>query len=285
MIRNTSYRLAEYKIIENEYGALWWERHFGLCSFQMGTCSIRGNILFIEPNDTEEPGFLKGEFLDHIRQLPKWENTKYYCTYYIIYNCRSGRKSPLKEMGVRSGNRTAITANGFFPGAALKKRYDGEQLDTIEDIPYKLDRYEIMEKHNGQVWWRTHCGRSDTKGGRCFIEGNILFFGPGKSEKTDILKKDFMERLIRLPAWEKTRYYCPSHTIYHCKTEKISREIGVDEELSEKTNGNNAIVNKEVFDGGSTAKPISLAEVITKVKEKVIGALALFKDCLDRFSR
>jgi len=33
-MRNRSYRLAEYKIIEKENGHLWWETHFGLASLE-----------------------------------------------------------------------------------------------------------------------------------------------------------------------------------------------------------------------------------------------------------
>ena len=30
MMQAIAYKLSEYKIIEHEYGDLWWESHFGL---------------------------------------------------------------------------------------------------------------------------------------------------------------------------------------------------------------------------------------------------------------
>ena len=48
-MQDTSYSLAEYKIIENEHGDLLWETHIGLGSLKSGKCLINGNILFIKP--------------------------------------------------------------------------------------------------------------------------------------------------------------------------------------------------------------------------------------------
>ena len=93
-MKKTEYRLAEYKITENELGDLWWETHIGLGSLKIGKCFINGDILFIKPSDSTGPGFLKGEFLDHLNKLPKWEKTKYYCARYKIHGCKSGRKKP-----------------------------------------------------------------------------------------------------------------------------------------------------------------------------------------------
>ena len=95
MMQNTAFRLGEYKIIENEHGDLWWETHIGLGSSKSGKCFINGDILFIKPSDSMGSGFLKGEFLDHLDKLPKWEKTNYYCASYKIHGCKSGRRKPL----------------------------------------------------------------------------------------------------------------------------------------------------------------------------------------------
>ena len=94
-MQHTAYRLGEYKIIEYEHGDLWWETHIGLGSLKSGKCFINGDILFIKPSDSTGPGFLKGEFLDHLNKLPKWEKTKYYCASYKIHECKSGSSKPL----------------------------------------------------------------------------------------------------------------------------------------------------------------------------------------------
>ena len=65
MIKNVSYILAEYKIIESEDGSVWWETHSGFCSLKMGRCFVSGSTLFIEyAHSSEEDGLLKGEYLD-----------------------------------------------------------------------------------------------------------------------------------------------------------------------------------------------------------------------------
>jgi hypothetical protein len=46
-MQSTTYKLAEYKITENEHGDLWWETHIGLGSLRIGKCFINGDILFI----------------------------------------------------------------------------------------------------------------------------------------------------------------------------------------------------------------------------------------------
>ena len=120
-MQNTSYRLTEYKIIENEHGDLWWETHIGLGSLKSGKCFINGDILFIKPSDSTEPGFLKGEFLDHLNKLPKWEKTKYFCTSYVIYyskTCaicrRLGKDKDLK----RNDAKNVIVSNKTY-GAGI----------------------------------------------------------------------------------------------------------------------------------------------------------------------
>lgn len=97
MMQNTAYRLAEFKIIENTHGDLWWETHIGLGSLKTGKSFINGDILFLVPSDITGPGFLKGEFLDHLNKLPKWKKTKYYCASYKISECQSGSQIPLAE--------------------------------------------------------------------------------------------------------------------------------------------------------------------------------------------
>jgi hypothetical protein len=113
MMQNTAFRLGEYKIIENEHGDLWWETHIGLGSSKSGKCFINGDILFIKPSDSMGPGFLKGEFLDHLDKLPKWEKTKYYCASYKIHGCKSGRRKPLFDgLDSQLQNEVIIEKNG-----------------------------------------------------------------------------------------------------------------------------------------------------------------------------
>jgi len=234
MIRK-SYRLAEYQIIDHDNGWFSWETHTGFCSLKSGKCFIRGDVLFIEPYYSKEHGDLKGDFLDQLYKLPKWKRTKYYCSSYKIYNCKPARKPFLHVVQRSTGNRDDmdINKNSRF-GLSTKKRNDAKQLDTAEDIIYKLDKYKIIAKNNGQVWWETRSGLDIKKMGKCFIEGDILFFGPIKTEKTGFMKKEFMRHIVQLPDWTETKYYCPRHAIYCCETGRICPELLINEEFDNK---------------------------------------------------
>ena len=52
-----------------------------------------------------------------------------------------------------------------------------------EDRFYRLGQYKIIEKHNGALCWESYGGFSSVKGGKCFIEGDILFLGASKTKK------------------------------------------------------------------------------------------------------
>ena len=71
MTRAVSYKLGRYKITEDIGGGLWWESHSGVGNAKTGRCYLEGNILIIGPAETEKPGFLKTEFMEHLGQLPR----------------------------------------------------------------------------------------------------------------------------------------------------------------------------------------------------------------------
>lgn len=84
-----SYRLAEYEITER-YGEIWWKAHAGFGTTKAGRCFIEGRILFLAPHcEVDEATLLKNEFLEHLRKLPKWDRTKFYCTRFEIHECSS----------------------------------------------------------------------------------------------------------------------------------------------------------------------------------------------------
>ena len=152
------------------------------------------------------------------------------------------------------------------------------------EVSYKLGRYKIIEGTGGGLWWESHSGVGNAKTGRCFIEGNILIIGPSETEKSGFLKREYMERLNRLPPWRKTKYYCSSYAIYNCKTGRISPEFGAHGGLSKQNNSKSDIVCKEGVAGGTIPKSIVGTKATTKVKKKIVWAWGLFKDLLGRYS-
>ena len=262
-MQHTAYRLGEYKIIEYEHGDLWWETHIGLGSSKSGKCFINGDILFIKPSDSMGPGFLKGEFLDHLNKLPKWEKTKYYCASYKIHECKSGRSKPLFDRLDGWSQDEAILKDGSTQRETPEIRRKSVKVDTTEHISYKLDRYKITEMNNGQLFWKSPSGLGTLKKGRCHIKGSILFLEPGETEQSSLLKREFMQQLIRLPDWERTKYFCPSYTIYYSNTGAICRSL---EEEKDLNGTKNIVANHKTYGAGINIKPIIVNKGDTKEK-------------------
>jgi hypothetical protein len=272
MMQYTAYRLGEYKIIEDEHDDLWWETHIGLGSSKSGKCFINGDILFIKPSDSMGPGFLKGEFLDYLKKLPKWKKTKYYCASYKIHECKSGRSKPLfGRLDGRSQDEAIIEKNGSTQREAPETGRKSVKVDTTEHIYYKLDRYKITEINNGQLFWKSPSGLGTLKKGRCHIKGRILFLEPGETEQSRLLKREFIQQLIRLPDWERTKYFCPSFTIYYSNTGAICRSLEEEKDL----NGTKSVAaNHKTYGAGINIKPIIVNKGDTKEKLE-----ALFNFC------
>jgi hypothetical protein len=217
-MKSTFYRLGEYKIVDSGTGALWWEAHAGLGALISGKCFIRGEILFIGPRESEEPGFLANEFLNQLERFPRWEKTKHYCLNYTIYECRSCRKLTEEEIAVWSRSQTQWTEETVFSGTPLGKGNQKRGSDLTEDRSYRLGRYEIILKPSGQVWWKTPSGHTGLRAGKSIIADDILFIGAGETEEPSNLRRQFLERLDQLPEWRTTQYYSPSYALYDCGT-------------------------------------------------------------------
>ena len=268
-MQTVAYKLAEYKIIENVYGDLWWESHFGLGTLKNGKCFINGDILFIKPSDNKGPGFLKGEFLDRINKLPKWEKTKFYCTSYKIYECKSGRVKPLIiGTDIRLKNETILRINESTQKEVTKNKYKLAKADNNGDISYKLYRYEIIERINGQLFWKSYGGLNSLKEGRCYINGSVLFLEHGETERSGFKKREFLQKLIQLPEWDGTKYFCTSCAIYHSDTVSICRSLGQDKDLKEEKDNRNDAVNNKKYRTGIKFEPILLNRFISKEKLK-----------------
>ena len=143
---------------------------------------------------------------------------------------------------------------------------------------YRLGRFEIIEKKNGEIWWNTHAGFGRLRAGKCFIVEEIIFIGPYKTEKPGFLRGEFIEHLNKLPKWGKTKYYCSSYSIYNCKTGRRSRKFGAGEDLGSKTKTKNNFGNKEKICAETITKPTNLTNSIVKFKEKGDAIWRLLKD-------
>jgi hypothetical protein len=274
MMQAIAYKLSEYKIIEHEYGDLWWESHFGLGNLKTGKCFINKNILFIKPSDYTEPGFLKGEFLDHLKKLPRWEKTKFYCTSFKIYKCKSGKTKPLcagRDSRLQSEN--ILQKNKSTLIEDTKNKYKMVKADRSGDLSYKLYRYEIIERNNGQLFWKSYRGLNSLMEGRCYINGSILFLEHGIAEQSGFKKREFLQKLIQLPDWERTKYFCTNYAIYYSNTGAICRSLRKDKESKEEKDTKYDSVSHKTYRTGIKYEPILMKTIFTKDKLKAFFIL------------
>ena len=235
-------------------------------SQKSGKCFINGDILFIKPSDSIGPGFLKGEFLDHLSKLPQWEKTKYYCASYKIHKCKSSSgKTIFHGSDRRFPTKAILRKNGLIQNEAIQTRRKSVKADTVAHNCYRLRRYEIVEKDDGQLLWKSHGGLGRSTTGRCHIKGNILFLEPGKTGPSSLIKKAFRKQLNRLPGWESTKYYCFSYAIYDSKTGAICRSLAEDNAVN-RTGTENIGVSHTTDGDGINITPIAFKKGNTKEK-------------------
>jgi len=217
-MRATFYKLGEYKIIESGTGELRWEAHFGFGARQGGRCFRKGRILFIGPAESDRPGFLKGEFLDHLKPFPAWLKTKCFCRGLDIYHCKTGKKVTKVEM------QLWMLDGGIDEEDRLYSEKPGQHLNNIStkratvDVAFRLQKYEIIEKTNNQFVWRTYAGPNTVSGGNCIILEDILFIGSWQNEQSTMSKRQFLQNIQKLPKWDQTKYFCPKLSLHESKT-------------------------------------------------------------------
>ena len=90
----------------------------------------------------------------------------------------------------------------------------------INEIKYRLGEFIIIEHSSVLLTWVTHIALGAQRSGRCFIVGNILVIGPLEREEAGHLKLEFHEHLMKLPAWDKTRFYCFASSLRKVGTEQ-----------------------------------------------------------------
>lgn len=90
----------------------------------------------------------------------------------------------------------------------------------INEIKYRLGEFIIIEHSGILLTWVTHIALGAQRSGRCFIVGNILLMGSLDREEAGFLKLEFHEHLIKLPPWDKTRFYCFTSSLRKVGTEQ-----------------------------------------------------------------
>jgi len=90
---------------------------------------------------------------------------------------------------------------------------------VTNEIKYRLGEFIIIEHNGVLLTWVTHIALGAQRSGKCFIVGNILLIGSLDREEAGFLKLEFHEQLMKLPPWDKTRYYCFASSLRKVGTE------------------------------------------------------------------
>ncbi|WP_299981157.1 hypothetical protein [Desulfobacula sp.] len=83
---------------------------------------------------------------------------------------------------------------------------------------YRLKGYIITGYDRFFYTWEMNIVLGEHRIGNCFIIGDILVIDSWSHKKDGCLKLEYHEKLMKLPAWNKTRYYCFSTSLRNVST-------------------------------------------------------------------
>jgi len=111
----------------------------------------------------------------------------------------------------------------------------------LNEIKYRLGEFIIVDHSGVLLTWVTHIALGAQRSGRCFIVGNILLIGSLDREEAGFLKLEFNEHLMKLPTWDKTRYYCFASSLRKVGTEQnlasyLKEQLSIDKIGMESVN-------------------------------------------------
>jgi len=204
-------------------GELRWEAHFGFAMLQEGRCFRKGMILFIGPAENDRVGFLKGDFLDHIKPFPAWSETKYCCRGLDIYHCKTCKRVTKQEMLLWMFGPGTDGGDNFCSEGPRQRSNNISTKGAAGDVAFRLQRYEITKTQDEQILWKT-IGLKTVREGTCTVLEDILFIGPSQDIQSDLIRRDFLANLRQLPKWDQTRYYYPQSSLYDCRAWNSGQE-------------------------------------------------------------
>lgn len=215
------YRLNEYRISEFADGRLWWDTQFGFGTQVGGPCFIYGDILLLAAQSNEENGFLKMEYLDHLKRFPIWHKTRYVCSGSALSDTATERYLSDERL------RQLV----FSPCAA-------RPIISGKFEIFRLGQYQISITAEGDISWTSYGGMNRIVGGRVLIESDVLFIG-ARNIDFQKRKKEFLRALKTHPKWDRTTLWCHNLILKHVSKDNYqpreqpipSNEMGAKEKL------------------------------------------------------
>jgi len=82
------FRLGRYRIILSAGNEVLWQTVGGVNRLVAGPGRIESGLLILGPQEGDEEGPKKRDFLDKLSQLPQWEETQIWCQESVLQECR-----------------------------------------------------------------------------------------------------------------------------------------------------------------------------------------------------
>ena len=169
------------------------------------------------PVEHEGDGLLKGEFIDCLKPLTQWNKTIYYCRYFEIYHCNTGRLVSYEDMFSWRTNKATLNSKYYIDKKRPSNRNRSESVNRTEAEHYILGNFEITIDGRISVFWKKLTKRNMLKIGSGFILDDILFLTKNTSDQTYADPTIFYDRLKQLPIWNTTTYYCVNTRLIKCE--------------------------------------------------------------------
>ena len=100
---------------------------------------------------------------------------------------------------------------------------------------YRLEEFIITEYDKFLFTWESHIAIGAQRSGNCFIIGDILVIDHWDHEEAGYLILEFHEQLMKVPVWNKTRYYCLSSSLRDVnKRQKLSNYFNLQQVKEDK---------------------------------------------------
>lgn len=141
-----TFRLGRYQITVTTNGEVLWQMYEGLNRVVDGPCVIESDILFIGPQEYDEDGQGKQEFLNRLHQLPKWDKTITWCRGMVLRECL--HQQQVEKPAANIQLRDTLVDHSFDeePHITFKTRH--------EEIPKRLSL--LVFKWREKTWHRVH---------------------------------------------------------------------------------------------------------------------------------
>ena len=196
------YRLGELRIKEGILGELSWDSHFGFAEYREGRCFRKGRILFFGNAVGHEIGFLKGEFLDSLRNLPQWTKTEYYCLTRDLVSCGAGQKAT--ETAIRRWCELSRDEE-------VTRTLSGESAVAV----YQFGKYQVNIGKDGPIQYQTYTGNRLVTV-RLSCSKAFCFWAKRKQHMPVWIGSDSFAELKKFPKWEKTEFFSFSSLLKNC---------------------------------------------------------------------